>query len=106
MDLLECFDDQVGRAGADEDAISSGDNWAAVLWVPPGDVELRDDRGRGLYRATVLKRAEIARERGYRWLFVDALPTSRPILDRIGFTQLTTTTPYGFTRDPAAPSSD
>jgi GNAT superfamily N-acetyltransferase len=61
-----------------------------------GGVTLPEYRGRGLYRATVLKRAEIARERGYRWLFVDALPTSRPILERLGFTQLTTTTPYVF----------
>jgi GNAT superfamily N-acetyltransferase len=51
-------------------------------------------RGRGLYRATVAERARIARERGYRWLFVDALPTSRPILERLGFERLTTTTPY------------
>src|SRR3954447_4206894 len=71
-----------------------------------GGVTLPEYRGRGLYRATVLKRAEIARERGYRWLFVDALPTSRPILERIGFTQLTITTPYVFGRDPAASSSD
>jgi GNAT superfamily N-acetyltransferase len=69
-----------------------------------GGVTLPEYRGRGLYRATVLKRAEIAREHGYRWLFVDALPTSRPILEWIGFTQLTTTTPYVF-RDPAASSS-
>lgn len=51
-------------------------------------------RRRGLYRATVAERARIARERGYRWLFVDALPTSRPILERLGFEPLTTTTPY------------
>ncbi len=51
-------------------------------------------RGRGLYRATVALRARLARERGYRYLQVDALPTSRPILERLGFVQLTTTTPY------------
>ena len=51
-------------------------------------------RGRGLYRATVAERARIAREHGYRWLFVDALPTSRAILERLGFERLTTTTPY------------
>jgi GNAT superfamily N-acetyltransferase len=51
-------------------------------------------RGRGLYRATVAERARIAREHGHRWLFVDALPTSRPILERLGFVRLTTTTPY------------
>ena len=51
-------------------------------------------RGRGLYKATVARRAELARERGYRWLYVDALPTSRPILERLGFVKLTTTRPY------------
>ncbi len=59
-----------------------------------GGVTLPEFRGRGLYRATVARRAEIAREAGYRWLYVDALPTSRPILERVGFAKLTTTTPY------------
>jgi GNAT superfamily N-acetyltransferase len=61
-----------------------------------GGVTLPDFRGRGLYRATVARRAELARERGYRWLYVDALPTSRPILERLGFVAITTTTPYVF----------
>jgi GNAT superfamily N-acetyltransferase len=59
-----------------------------------GGVTLPEYRGRGLYRATVAKRAELARERGYRWLYVDALPTSRPILERLGFVPITTTTPF------------
>jgi GNAT superfamily N-acetyltransferase len=59
-----------------------------------GGVTLPEYRGRGLYRATVARRAELARERGYRWLYVDALPTSRPILERLGFVRLTTTTPF------------
>lgn len=59
-----------------------------------GGVTLPEFRGRGLYRATVARRAEIAREAGYRWLYVDALPTSRPILERNGFVPITTTTPY------------
>jgi GNAT superfamily N-acetyltransferase len=59
-----------------------------------GGVTLPEYRGRGLYRATVAKRAELAREGGYRWLYSDALPTSRPILERLGFVRLTTTTPY------------
>ena len=59
-----------------------------------GGVTLPEFRGRGLYRATVAKRAELARERGYRWLYVDALPTSRPILERLGFVRLTATRPY------------
>ena len=59
-----------------------------------GGITLPEYRGRGLYRATVAKRAELARERGYRWLYSDALPTSRPILERLGFVRLTTTTPF------------
>jgi GNAT superfamily N-acetyltransferase len=63
-----------------------------------GGVTLPEYRGRGLYRATVARRAELARERGYRWLYVDALPTSRPILERNGFVAMTTTTPFVFPR--------
>ena len=59
-----------------------------------GGITLPEFRGRGLYRATVARRAELARERGYRWLYSDALPTSRPILERVGFVKLTTTTPF------------
>jgi GNAT superfamily N-acetyltransferase len=61
-----------------------------------GGATLPEFRGRGLYRATVARRAEIARERGYRWLYVDAAETSRPILERLGFLQITTTTPFTF----------
>jgi hypothetical protein len=46
----------------------------------------------------VAKRAELARERGYRWLYSDALPTSRPILERLGFVPITTTTPFTIPR--------
>jgi GNAT superfamily N-acetyltransferase len=59
-----------------------------------GGITLPEYRGRGFYRATVAKRAELARERGYRWLYSDALPTSRPILERLGFVAITTTTPF------------
>jgi GNAT superfamily N-acetyltransferase len=59
-----------------------------------GGITLPEYRGRGLYRATVARRAELARERGYRWLYSDALPTSRPILERNGFVAITTTTPF------------
>jgi GNAT superfamily N-acetyltransferase len=61
-----------------------------------GGVTLPEFRGRGLYRATVARRAELAREHGYRWLYVDALHTSRPILERLGFVAITTTTPFTF----------
>ncbi|KOT60375.1 MULTISPECIES: GNAT family N-acetyltransferase [Streptomyces] len=51
-------------------------------------------RGRGIYRALIGFRARIAAERGYHYLQVDASDQSRPILARLGFTALTTTTPY------------
>jgi len=51
-------------------------------------------RGRGIYRALVAHRARIAADRGYRYLQVDASDESRPILERLGFAPLTTTTPY------------
>jgi hypothetical protein len=47
-----------------------------------------------VYRALVAHRARLAAERGFRYLQVDATPYSRPILARLGFAQLTTTTPY------------
>ena len=48
-------------------------------------------RGRGFYRALVAARARDAIESGTKYLIVDALPTSRPILERLGFQQLTDT---------------
>ncbi len=51
-------------------------------------------RGRGIYRALVAHRAKIAAEHGYRYLQVDASDQSRPILQRLGFAALSTTTPY------------
>ena len=53
-----------------------------------------DWRGRGVFRALVAHRAARARERGVRYLYVDAVPMSRPIFERLGFVPLTTTTPY------------
>jgi GNAT superfamily N-acetyltransferase len=63
----------------------------ASLW---GGGTLPEWRGRGIYRAMVSYRAKLAVERGYRYLRTDALPTSRPILERLGFTRLTTTIPF------------
>ncbi|TDC79707.1 GNAT family N-acetyltransferase [Streptomyces hainanensis] len=51
-------------------------------------------RGRGIYRAVVAHRARIAAGLGYRYLQVDASDQSRPILRRLGFAVLSTTTPY------------
>ncbi|MEW2133145.1 GNAT family N-acetyltransferase [Streptomyces sp. NPDC005435] len=51
-------------------------------------------RGRGVYRALVAHRARAAAAHGCRYLQVDASDMSRPILERLGFRALTTTTPY------------
>lgn len=59
--------------------------------------------GRGIYRALVAHRARIAAERGYRYLQVDASSESRPILHRLGFVPLSTTTPYTYRPHTAAP---
>ncbi len=45
-------------------------------------------RHRGLYRTLVAARAELARGRGYRYVIVEAAETSRPVLERLGFTPL------------------
>jgi hypothetical protein len=47
-----------------------------------------------VFRALVAHRARLVAERGYTYLQVDASSESRPILRRLGFTELTTTTPY------------
>ncbi|MGC1195043.1 MAG: GNAT family N-acetyltransferase [Candidatus Dormiibacterota bacterium] len=54
-------------------------------------------RGRGIYRALVAYRARIAADRGYRYLQVDATENSRPILERLGFITVSSTTPYIWT---------
>jgi GNAT superfamily N-acetyltransferase len=63
----------------------------ATLW---GGATLPDWRGRGIYRATVAYRAGLARARGFQLVEVDAGSNSRPILERLGFVAVTTTTPY------------
>jgi ribosomal protein S18 acetylase RimI-like enzyme len=57
-------------------------------------------RRRGIYEALVTYRAQVAARRGRNLLQVDASDDSRPILERLGFVALTTTTPFVF--DPRA----
>ena len=54
-------------------------------------------RGRGLYRALVAVRAQRAAAHGVKYLQVDASADSAPILRRLGFTTVTTTTTYVWT---------
>jgi len=63
----------------------------ATLW---GGGTLPEWRGRGIYRATVAHRANLAARRGFSYLQVDASADSRPILERLGFRAVTTATPY------------
>jgi GNAT superfamily N-acetyltransferase len=66
----------------------------ATLW---GGSTVPHWRRRGIYRALVGYRARLAEAHGHTLLQVDAADTSRPILLRLGFTALTTTTPYVYT---------
>lgn len=63
----------------------------ATLW---GGSTLPAYRRRGIYRALVAHRARLAEANGYTLLQVDASDDSRPILERLGFVAVTTTTPY------------
>jgi GNAT superfamily N-acetyltransferase len=63
----------------------------ASLW---GGGTLPPWRGRGVFRSLVAHRAALASARGFRYLQVDASAESRPILQRLGFVELATTTPF------------
>lgn len=71
----------------------------ASLW---GGSTLAEYRGRGYYTALLAVRAREARERGFRFLTVDASPMSRPILEKHGFTFLGYSTPCEWQKAPPA----
>jgi GNAT superfamily N-acetyltransferase len=95
-------------AEADAEAEADGDGevvsaaWAVYkegteftgLW---GGSTLAEWRGRGIYKALVAVRAARAVELGYKYLQVDASDNSSPILQRLGFVAVTTTTPWVYT---------
>lgn len=58
-------------------------------------------RRRGIFGALVAYRAALAAELGFTYLQVDAMPASRPILQRLGFVELATTTPFLYGRSDA-----
>ena len=84
---------------AEAEGRTVGDGWVrfpsgtefATFW---GGFTLPDWRRRGIYRALVAHRAKLAVARGRRYIEVDASDNSRPILERLGFIPVTTTTPY------------
>lgn len=94
-DAPETTDMVIAMAG--DEPVSSArtdfvpDRQFAGLW---GGGTLPQWRRRGIYRALVRYRAELAAERGYSYLTVDASDQSRPILERVGFECLAITTPY------------
>lgn len=70
-----------------------GTAWAS-LW---GGATLAPWRRKGIYRATVRHRANLGLAEGYELVQVDASDDSRPILERLGFAAVTTTTPWVWT---------
>lgn len=88
--LAESGDDVVANAAV---MFKQGTDFAYL----GGGSTLADWRGRGIYGALVAVRAAIAARRGVRYLQVDASANSRPILQRLGFVAITTTTPYVWT---------
>jgi len=62
-----------------------------------GGATLPTHRGLGFYRAVVAARARDAIAMGAHYLIVDALPTSRAILERLGFQRITDTWPCRLT---------
>ena len=63
----------------------------AGLW---GGSTLAEYRGRGFYTALLAARLQEARQRGVRFLTIDASPMSRPIVEKYGFQFLTITQPF------------
>jgi predicted GNAT family N-acyltransferase len=74
---------------------ASAQSQFAGLW---GGSVLNEFRGRGVYRTLLSARIKRAKElESPRYLRVDALPTSRPILEKYGFSQVGSTWPAVWT---------
>lgn len=65
----------------------------ASLW---GGSTVARFRKQGLYAALLAVRGREARDKGYRFLTVDASEMSRPILQKHGFVKIATTVPYKY----------
>ena len=92
-------DDPVVVLGAEAGGELVGTAWVrfhngtdfASLW---GGSTLPARRGRGIYRALVARRAQLALARGFTYLQVDCSPDSRNILRRLGMSRVATTVPF------------
>jgi GNAT superfamily N-acetyltransferase len=67
----------------------------ASLW---GGSVLPEYRGQGIYGALLAARAQDARQRGRRFLMIDAGPMSKPIVESLGFLQISESNPCVFSR--------
>lgn len=95
-----------GRDPIDVVVVEDGDRVVSAAWLVPvpgtrvaglwGGSTLPAYRGRGIYRALVARRAQIALDRGHPFLQVDASADSRPILERLGLSVIGGTVPYVF----------
>jgi N-acetylglutamate synthase-like GNAT family acetyltransferase len=109
IDLTWLATELLGRITATPDELAvyvaeaDGEVISAAWLVFYGDAEfaglrggstLAEWRGKGIYRALVATRAALAAARGVPYLHVDATDDSAPILRRLGFRAVTTTTPY------------
>jgi GNAT superfamily N-acetyltransferase len=106
-------DDLGGRVQADPPTavwmVEDGDLVVSAAWLTPfagtrvaglwGGSTLAAYRGRGIYRALVARRAQLAVADGFTLLQVDASDDSRPILERLGLSVVGGTTPYVLGRD-------
>jgi hypothetical protein len=66
----------------------------ASLW---GSSTLPSWRGLGLYQLLTTRRAQLAVDHGFPYLYVEALPSSSPILAKLGFAAARTQHLYRFT---------
>ncbi len=95
---LENHPDYISLYGAyvDDKLVSSAwmrftpDSQFASLW---GGSTLEAYRGRGVYTALVAARVQEAVGRGRRFLTIDASDMSRPIVQKLGFVPICTSTP-------------
>jgi hypothetical protein len=67
----------------------------ASLW---GGSTIKEYRNRGIYTDILAARMLEAKERGIRYLVIEALPTSRPIVSRHGFEVITYAHSYDYTK--------
>jgi len=84
--------------------VEDGDVLVSAAWLIPfpgtrvaglwGGSTLAAYRGRGIYRALVARRAQLAIAAGHPILQVDASEDSRPILERLGLRVVGGTVPY------------